>query len=61
MVFEIMVKIVLAGNSNLEVEVLGKLPPYILLAKDRGQMFTYLKFNHNSFFMNKLRKNKFRF
>ena len=29
MVFEIMVKIVLAGNSNSEVEVLGKLIAFI--------------------------------
>ena len=31
MVFEIMVKIVLAGNSNSEVEVFGQLPSKILL------------------------------
>ena len=36
MVFEIMVKIVLVGNSNSEVEVLAKLPSEILQGVQRS-------------------------
>ena len=38
MVFAIMVKIVFAGNSNLEIEVFGKLPSYWQYLKVHSQL-----------------------